>query len=573
MKKNGKTEPLRSSTPAIDIYIRLAQYPILSIKIRMRMREEMFRRGVISQSVFEREVKELAVKSRIREGLGDPSGLEEESTWEKRKARIRDVHTDAYFASDLGSALLDQLIQEALHDQPAGITPTRLTFNPELSPWEVLFQQGTIYEEMPAPDQAAIKHHLEEIKVVLIRRIMSDQLPFIGLARQNLSVADLQRIYRRLIGTGKIGGKAAGMFLAWKMLQKTDPEVGPDISASVTIPNSYFIGSEVIYEFLLKNELEDFVNQKYRPVEEMREVYPHIVNSFLQGEFSDSLIDGLQEYLERVGDSPLIVRSSSLLEDSFNYPFSSRYASHLCSNQGTAEENLNDLLTAVRRVFASIFNPEAMIDRREHGLIDYDERMAVLLQKVDGERYGRYFFPAASGVAYSHNFAPWNSQIRPEEGLLQIVLGLSLRTARKSCSISLSHPQLRPSTPDKETRRQQVVDLIDLETNQLASVPIHKILRQNYPYLPYVASLNRDGRPKPITTVDSLSPSDQFTLTFDYLTQDWKFIKLIRTALMRLEKEYQTPIEIEFSLKIRPNVPTPDYELHILQCRPLQRRT
>lgn len=580
MKKRGATGPLRSVTPAIDIYIRLAQYPILSNKIRMRMREELFRRGVIGQAYFEHEVRELAIKSRLREGLGDPSGLEEESTWQKRKARIRDMHTDALFASNLGSALLGKIIHETLHNQSSDVLPIRLTFNPEISPWEMLFQQGEIFEEMLLQGREHIQHHLKEIKVVLIRRLMSAHLPFIGLARQVLDIADLRRIYQRLIGTGKIGGKAAGMLLAWKMLQQTDPEVGPDISSSVAMPDSHFIGSEVIYEFILENGLEDFVNQKYRPADEMREAYPHIIAQFLQGEFPESFVEALREYLRRIGKNPLIVRSSSLLEDNFSYPFSGRYASLFCPNQRSEEENLKDMLVGVRRVFASIFNPDAMVDRREHGLIDYDERMAVLLQPVDGQRYGRYFFPTISGIAYSHNFDCWSPQIRPEDGLLQLVLGLGTQITNVeqqggSHWIALSHPRLEPEETAVSPRRhaqQQFVDAVDLEANQFTTVPIHEILRHDYPFLPYIASLDKGDHLEPITITDSLTPSDQFVLTFDYLKQDWKFIKLIRTALMRLEKGYKTAIEIEFSAAILPNAPTPDYKLTILQCRPFRRK-
>ncbi len=576
MKKRGRTGPLRSVTPAIDIYIRLAQYPILSKKIRMRMREELFRRGIINPASFEHEVSELAIKSRVREGLGDPSGLEEESTWQKRKERIRDVHTDAYFASNLGGALLDEIIQEALYDQPADVLPIRLTFNPEISPWEMLFQQGEIFEEMSLQGRERIQHHLKEIKVVLIRRLMSAHLPFIGLARQVLNVADLRYIYRRLIGTGKIGGKAAGMLLAWKILQQTDPEVGPDISLSVDMPDSHYIGSEVIYEFVLENGLEDFVNQKYRPVAEMRQVYPHITASFLQGEFPESFVEPLREYLRRIGKSPLIVRSSSLLEDNFSYSFSGRYESYFCPNQGSEKENLRDLLDGVRRVFASIFNPDAMVDRREHGLLDYDERMAALLQQVSGQQYGRYFFPLISGVAFSQNFDCWAPQIRPEDGLLQLVLGLGTRISNieqpdGSYWIPLSHPQLEANDAAAAPKHaQQFVDLIDLATNQLKTVPLQEILQRDFPFLPYVASLDRGDHLESFTTTDSLAPTDQFVLNFDYLKRDWKFIKLIRTALMRLEKGYKIPVEIEFSLEIVLNIPTPDYKLTILQCRPLR---
>jgi phosphoenolpyruvate synthase/pyruvate phosphate dikinase len=97
----------------------------------------------------------------------------------------------------------------------------------------------------------------------------------------------------------------------------------------------------------------------------------------------------------------LIVRSSSLLEDNFGTSFAGKYESHFCPNQGTQEENLEDLTCAIKRVYASIFNPDALLYRRSRELQDYDERMAILLQVVQGEKFGKYFMPHAAGVAFS----------------------------------------------------------------------------------------------------------------------------------------------------------------------------
>jgi hypothetical protein len=576
MSKTGQTGPLRSVTPAIDIYIRLAQYPILSNTIRHRMREELFRRGIIGINDFEHEVREAAIRSQIHEGMGDSLGLEEDHIWQRRKSRVRDTLTDAYFANNLGLALLNQLIIEVLQNHSEAAPSTELTFNPEVSPWDLLFRQGIIYEEIPEPERESIQHHLQEIKVVLIRRIISDQLPFIGLARHILTVSDLQRIYQRLIGTGKIGGKAAGMILAWKILQQQDPEIGPDISHSVDMPDSYYLGSEVIYEFILTNQLEDFVNQKYQPLAEMEAVYPTVIDGFLQGEFSENIVEHLRECLARANRSPLIVRSSSLLEDNFSYPFSGRYESYFCVNQGTEAENLADLLVGIRRVFASIFNPAAVIDRREHKLIDYDERMPVLLQEIEGEVHGCYHFPTISGIAYSQNFARWAPEIRRQDGLLQLVLGLGTRIRKKDFDgtrlIPLSHPQFRPEKTVEQIRQrsQTQIDLIDLEANKQITIPVSEILTDSFPALPYVASLDKGDHLAAIEPNKPLPPDARFILTFDYLTKDPKFIKLVRTAVKRLERVYKAPVEIEFSVKITTESPSPDYTLTILQCRRLR---
>ncbi|MFN2134846.1 MAG: hypothetical protein ACK2UK_02770, partial [Candidatus Promineifilaceae bacterium] len=288
---------LRSITPTIDVYVKLAQYPILCDTIRTRMREELFRRGVTNQADFEREVNDMAIVSQQREGVLAPYTQEETDIWELRKARIRDVHTDAYFANSLGIALLEMIIDQVLQDRPTQPGSTDLTFNPEIAPWEMLFRQGELYEALPEPQRKPVEHHLEEIKVVLIKRMMSDQLAFIGIAKQVLSISDLRKVYRRLIGGGKIGGKAAGIVLAWKILSRRGPEIGPDISEMVSIPDSYFIGSQVIYDFSVLNNFDHYMNQKYRPVDEIREEYPKIVAAYLQGKLPESVVDRLREVL------------------------------------------------------------------------------------------------------------------------------------------------------------------------------------------------------------------------------------------------------------------------------------
>jgi hypothetical protein len=155
------TSPLRSITPVIDIYIKLAQYPILADEIRVHMREELFKRGVVTQAEFERDVKELAVESQRREGLLEPDTQEEANIWAMRKERIRDFHTDAYFANNLGIALLEQLISEVLRSQSNEPSTIDLTFNPEIAPWELLFRQGEMYERKPEPERKQFKHHFE----------------------------------------------------------------------------------------------------------------------------------------------------------------------------------------------------------------------------------------------------------------------------------------------------------------------------------------------------------------------------------------------------------------------------
>ncbi len=573
------TVPLpRSITPAIDIYIRLAQYPVLADKIRTRMRQELFQRGVIDEITFEAQVREKAIESQRRERLTDPYGQEEAHIWQKRKSRVRDFQTDAIFADNLGSVLLDQIVQDVLQSQPSPSLSAGLNFNPEIAPWEVLFRQGEIYEQLPEAEYERGQHHLEEIKVVLIKRMISDQLPYIGVAKRVFTIGDLRYIYERRIGSGKIGGKAAGLMLAWRILQQ-DLDDGHYIHPFIGIPDSYFIGTEVIYEFRVMNGLDHFMNQKYRSLTEIRDEYPNIVSAHLAGRFSAAIVNQLRAVLTAMGNSPLIVRSSSLLEDNFGFAFAGKYNSYFCPNQGTPEQNLAELLDAVRRVYASTLNPDAILYRQRHGLIDYDERMAILIQKAVGKPYGHYYFPTLAGVAFSQNPFRWNSKIRREDGFLRLVWGFGTRAVDRVGNdyprlIALSHPQLRPETTAHAIRQysQWYIDVIDMEDNSFKTLHILDILNGRYPYLRYIASIHDDDHIQDIVSTGSIRQDDDFVLTFNGLTRDRNFVNLMRSALQRLEATYQRPVDVEFIVDIVPNYPQTEYRLHVLQCRPLSQR-
>lgn len=574
-----RRQTLRSTTSTIDIYIKLAQYPILADQIRERMRQEIFKRGIIDEATFEQEVEQLALESQRREGVHDPFASEPPSVWHRRKARIRAFHTDFYFGYNLPAQLFDEIIAAVLHKQPEQPGGVDLGFNPEVAPWSLLFKQGEIYEAMPASKREKVSHHLEEIKVVLIKGMISDQLPYIGVAKRVFTMADLHHIYERRIGDGKIGGKAAGMLLAWKIMQRCDAQCELDLQAHIEIPDSYFVSTDMLYEFHRINNLERFMNQKYLPLEEIREEYPHVLEAHLAGRFPNHFVQRIRQVVRELGSQPLIVRSSSLLEDNFGHAFAGKYQSHFCANQGDEDENLQMLLDAIKRIYASALNPDALLYRKRHNLIDYDERMAVLIQPVHGERHGRYFFPTVAGVGFSKNPFRWHPKIRREDGFLRMVWGIGTRAVDRVSDdyprmISLSHPTLRPESTAEAIHQysQHFADVIDLEENRLATIPVHAALSLDYPYLRYVACESKEDYIQEILSTASLDSTDHLVITFDALVRDARFVELMSTTLHVLEDAYQTPVDIEFALDIVPKYPEPLYRLHLLQCRPLSER-
>ena len=330
--------------------------------------------------------------------------------------------TDFYFAYNFPYEDFEEIVRLAISER--GKTPDLITFNPELAPQDMLFQQAEEIERMPVGKRKSFEARLQEIKAVLIRTMISDQLAYLNIARKWFTMADLKDIYLRKIGYGKIGGKSAGMMLAYRILKEAAP---PEMQEAVRIPVSYFLASDLYYVFMESNDLVHWVDQKYKPEAQMRSEYPRIVRDFVKGKFPDDILERLREILVEAGKRPLIVRSSSLLEDNFGTSFAGKYDSYFCPNQASPEENLAALTEAIARVYASCVNPNALLYRHAKGLVEYDERIAILIQFVEGEQFGRYFLPQAAGVAFSRNLYRWSPQIRKEDGFLRLVWGLGTR--------------------------------------------------------------------------------------------------------------------------------------------------
>jgi hypothetical protein len=536
------------------------------------MRRELFNRGVIKPQAFEAEVREHAIRSQSREGLSDPLVEEPTEIWDARMARVRSHLTDFYFASNLPYELFEELVREVLSERVAVTEDTLVEFNPELAPQNILFDQAFTIEKMLPEERQRYEARLHEIRVVLIRTLISDQLAYVGIAKDWFRIADLDEIRQRKIGYGKIGGKAAGMLLAYRILNEVAPE---EVRDCLIVPESYYLGADLMYTFMSYNGLMHWNDQKYKPEDQIRAEYPQVQREYLAGDFPVDILDKLRELLQGVGSKPLIVRSSSLLEDNFGTSFAGKYDSYFCPNQGNIEENLSALSEAIVRVYASSVNPDALLYRRSKGLQDYDERMAILIQMVEGERYKRYFLPQVAGVAFSRNLYRWSPEIRREDGFLRLVWGLGTRAVDRVGNdyprlVALSHPMLRPEADPNEIRHysQHYVDVIDLEDNEVKTLPIHQVLGRRYPVLRHIAQVYREGYLTPIRS--NLIPEDaQFILTFDMLLAHTPLSDRMRSILSLLEENYRLPVDMEFTVEIDSTRDSrSEVKIALLQCRP-----
>ena len=266
------------------IHLQLGQYPVLGDAMRDRMREELFRRGVITRERFEAEVREKAVQSQLREGIVNPYREESAGAWERRLAVIRDQLTEFYFAYNLSAQLFEEIAREVLQRRPTA--EQVLSLNPEMASLEILFKQLEGYYTLPPEEQARLRHHMQETKVVLIKVLISDDLEFVRVAKEYLSLEDLHWIRNHRVGRGKIGGKAAGLVLAWTILNQTLSRFtdGRD-PVRLTIPETYFVGADVSYEFMQANHLVHYLNQKYKSIDEIQGDLPRDPGRVYAGAF------------------------------------------------------------------------------------------------------------------------------------------------------------------------------------------------------------------------------------------------------------------------------------------------
>jgi len=273
--------------------------------------------------------------------------------------------------------------------------------------WDRLFLEAEEMLERPLSPNERKKMTEKLCKIMVTRdeKIMS-------LATKNFSIRDLLDIKNRLIGTGLVGGKTVGMLLARKILQKDKSLNWQNLAEP---HDSFYIGSDVFYSYIVQNGWwKLYLQQKTK--EGYFEVARVLYDRMLYGKFQEEIMEKFQQMIEYFGTSPIIVRSSSLLEDGFGNAFAGKYESFFCANQGTPEQRYMQFIEAVRKIYASTMSENALAYRLQRGLDKLDERMALLVQRVSGSYHKQYFFPDIAGVGISHNTYVWTDEMDPKAG-------------------------------------------------------------------------------------------------------------------------------------------------------------
>jgi len=404
-------------------------------------------------------------------------------------------------------------------------------------------------------------------RTALIRRFISDRPEFISIAKNYLKLPDISWVLDRVVsterGTGWVGGKAAGMVLAWSILRAFEEE------AAVETPDTAFLLTDAYDAFKELNGLGELADHKYKPMADIRANFRAIREVFRNAEFPTRIADLLAVELSRWGEVPLIVRSSSVLEDSFGAAFSGIYHSLFLANRGPPEERLQELSGAIAEIYSGVFSPDAIYYRRRHNLLDHDERMGVMIQPVVGQEYGRNFHPAVAGVAFSRNDYRWSRRIRREDGLVRLVIGLGTHAVDRvgdfARMVPLEMPTMRPEgTPEEIVHAsQRRVDVVDLVEGRFRNVGVGEVLdaMRADGIADYVSIIEGDGRlSQPVGTMVNAS-AEALCVTFDRMLARGRFPKRMRRILKRLEDAYSVPVDLEFAISGK--------KFYVLQCRPL----
>ncbi|HEX7714812.1 MAG TPA: PEP/pyruvate-binding domain-containing protein [Bacillota bacterium] len=416
--------------------------------------------------------------------------------------------------------------------------------------WDHLFIQAAETIQDSAGDSRTLAKRRQYLDKLLKMMISRDEM-ILTLARRFLNINDLLKIKDRLIGSGFIGGKAVGLILARAILAASTKR---DWNMLLEPHDSFYIGSDVYYTYLVENSCWQLRQEQKLP-ENYYNTATILQEKLETGQFPEIIRDQFLEILEYFGQSPIIVRSSSLLEDSFGNAFAGKYASVFCTNQGNLTERYDRFIQAVRQVYASTMNRDALAYRAQRGLANCDEQMALLVQRVSGGHHGEYFFPDLAGVALSHNLYVWREEMQPEAGMLRLVLGLGTRAVDRvdddyARFVALDHPLLRTETSSEEIRTfsQHGMDLLNLDLNQPETISIQDLINRNLiGQLPLFATpdISDDCFP------DLGFPSRPWVFNFDPLLGETPFPRVMQELLQTLQEAYGHPVDTEFTVNFR----------------------
>lgn len=366
-------------------------------------------------------------------------------------------------------------------------------------------------------------------------------------------------------GDGSLGGKARGLAFMLGLLQEESELHDRYPGVVIGIPKSLVIGTDGFRDFVRENGLRHLAEEGI-PDERVRE-------AFLAGSLPGWLVRDLEVFLAE-HRWPLSIRSSSRLEDAHFQPYAGLYATRMIpNNQESFSDRLDDLLQAVKAVYASTYCQGPKAFSRSTGNKHREEAMAVIIQRLTGCRNGDYFYPMISGVLQSHNFYPVGP-MTPEDGVAHVALGLGKTVVEGERSLRFC-----PRYPEALPQFSTVDDILDnaqryfyaLRMTDGGPDRLERLEVDDAEDHPAVRALSSVYVPEEHRLRDSGGPADApRVLTFAPVLKHGRFpLPEILCDFLELgQRAMGCPVEIEFAADLAAREGDPD-RFHFLQMRPL----
>ena len=402
----------------------------------------------------------------------------------------------------------------------------------------------------------------------LCELMMTKDEKMLSKIKEYFTFEDYLTIYDRRVGSGLVGGKSCGMLLARKIIEKNCPEI---YNNNLEPDDSFYIGSDLFYTYIVSNDLWD-LRVKQRTEEGYYEYGKKLEEGLKKGTFSDEIKKEFVHILDYFGQNPIIVRSSSFLEDGYGNAFAGKYESVFCVNRGTLEERLVAFEDAVKIVYSSTMNISALEYRKLNGLDDTDEQMALLVQRVSGSYHGDYLFPTAAGVGFSYSPYSPLPDMDNSKGMLRLVMGLGTKAVDRTKKdypriVNLDKPEvtMMKDIKDKHRYSQHYLDVIDLKNRSLHDIPVDEGLKIIPRYSKKV--LGEHDREAERMFRERGQRREIVFVNCEGLVKNQDFIKQMKEILNTLETAYDYPVDIEYTVNVGNDN---SFNINLLQCRPLQ---
>ncbi len=365
-------------------------------------------------------------------------------------------------------------------------------------------------------------------------------------------------------GEGSMGGKARGLAFLNQILEKHKLyHKWEDVH--VMVPRTLVIATEYFDRFILENGLQYVINSDIQDSE--------ILSEFVSSNLPMELTEALRSFI-RVVRTPLAVRSSSKLEDSYYQPFAGVYSTYMIPAVENEDQQLRLLSKAIKSVYASVYFAPSRGYITATGNVISEEKMAIIIQEICGSEQDGCFFPTLSGVARSVNFYPIGHE-RAEEGIAKIAYGLgkAVVDGEQVLRFSPEYPKhvLQTSTPDLAMRdTQQVMYALDLQPERfktslddavnLSRIPITECGR--FPSFSKVVSTYDFENQR---MVDSPIPEGPKVVSFAHILRynTFPLAPIVKELLEVCTAEMKSSVEIEFAAEPSTGI------FNALQIRPI----